>query len=142
MAGTTITMTKLKQIISLRKNGIALQVISKAVGISRNTVKKYLRLIEVKGYSFDVLIDKEEQELQALLEDPNSSGGARLDALKQLFPVLERELHRTGVNRWVLWGEYRPQASRRIQLFTILRPFKAMDGRRFGYHAPGAHCCR
>ena len=48
MAGKTINMSKLKQIIRLRSDGIALQTIAKAVDISRNTVKKYIRLIEWK----------------------------------------------------------------------------------------------
>ena len=43
MAGKTIIMSKLKQIIRLREGGVALQTIAKAVDISRNTVKKYLR---------------------------------------------------------------------------------------------------
>lgn len=107
MAGTTITMTKLKQIISLKNRGTALQTISKAVGVSRNTVKKYIRLIEVKGYSLQDLLDKEEEELQVLLEDPAHAGEPRLEALRLMFPAIERELQRTGVNRWILWGEYR-----------------------------------
>ena len=49
MAGKTINMSKLKQIIRLRSDGIALQTIAKAVDISRNTVKKYIRLIEDRG---------------------------------------------------------------------------------------------
>jgi response regulator of citrate/malate metabolism len=44
------------RILLQRSNGIALQTISKAVGISRNTVKKYLRLIEVKGFSHAELL--------------------------------------------------------------------------------------
>ncbi len=53
MAGKTITMSNLKQIIRLRRNGVSLQRISKDVGVSRNTVKKYLKLIEVKGLDYD-----------------------------------------------------------------------------------------
>jgi response regulator of citrate/malate metabolism len=49
MAGKTIIMSKLKQIIRLRRDRVPLQTIAKAVDTSRNTVKKYLRLIEVKG---------------------------------------------------------------------------------------------
>ena len=38
MAGKTIIMSKLKQIIRLREDGVALQTIAKAVDISRNTI--------------------------------------------------------------------------------------------------------
>lgn len=107
MAGSTIIMSKVKQIIRLRKNGIALQTIAKGIGISRNTVKKYLRLIEIKGYSYQELLDKEDEQLERLLADPDQTSQARYESLSQMFPYLEKELHRTGVNRWILWGEYK-----------------------------------
>jgi response regulator of citrate/malate metabolism len=46
MAGKTITMSKLKQIIRLRDDGVALQTIAEAVDISRNTVKKILATVK------------------------------------------------------------------------------------------------
>lgn len=109
MAGKTIIMSKLKQIIRLRKEGLALQTIAKAVDISRNTVKKYLRLIEVKEFNADDLLQMEDNALDALLHDPDPADEARLASLAALFPYFERELLRTGVTRWVLWGEYRQQ---------------------------------
>lgn len=100
-------MSKVKQIIRLRENGVALQTIAKGLGISRNTVKKYLRLIEIKGYSYQDLLNKEDEQLEALLADPDQISQARYEALTQMFPYLEKELLRTGVNRWILWGEYK-----------------------------------
>ncbi len=99
MAGKTVTMSKVKQIIRLRKNGVALQTIAKGVGISRNTVKKYLKLIEVKGYSFEELLSKEDEQLEALLSDPDEISQERYKTLEALFPYIEKELRRTGVNR-------------------------------------------
>jgi transposase len=109
MAGKTITMSTLKQIIRLRNNGVALQTIAKAVNTSRNTVKKYIRLIEVKGISYDELLQMEDTALEALLQDPDPEDQARLESLSRLFPYFEKELSRTGVTRWVLWGEYKQQ---------------------------------
>jgi transposase len=109
MAGKTITMNKLKQIIRLRKEGVALQTIAKAVDISRNTVKKYLRLIEIKELSAEELLQLQDHALDALLQDPDPADEMRLTALSTMFPYFERELLRTGVTRWVLWGEYRQQ---------------------------------
>jgi DNA-binding CsgD family transcriptional regulator len=45
MAGKTIFMRKLKQILLQSSKGIALQTISKAIGISGNTIQKYLRMV-------------------------------------------------------------------------------------------------
>ncbi len=109
MAGKTIIMSKLKQIIRLRKEGVALQTIARAVSISRNTVKKYLRLIEVKGLEPTTLLQMEDTALEALLDDPDPEEQERLGSLEELFPYFERELTRTGVTRWVLWGEYKQQ---------------------------------
>lgn len=109
MAGQTINMGRLKQIIRLRGNGVALQTIAKAVNISRNTVKKYLRLIEIKQLDFNDLLDMEDSALEALLQDPGVSDPGRYQLLSPLFPYFEKELARTGVTRWVLWGEYKMQ---------------------------------
>lgn len=107
MAGQTITMTQLKQIIRLRNNGAALLTIAKAVKISRNTVKKYLRLIEVKKLNTQDLLVMDDTALEALLQDPEPSDVARYQNLCDQFPHFEKELKRTGVTRWVLWGEYK-----------------------------------
>lgn len=109
MAGKSIMMSKFKQILLQRSNGISLQTISKTLDISRNTVKKYLRLIEVRGYDPAELLDMSDEGLDALLEEPDESAAARQTSLEELFPYFEQELQRTGVNRSVLWGEYRLQ---------------------------------
>ena len=107
MAAKPIPMSKVKQIIRLRNNGVALQTIAKGVGLARNTVKKYLRLIEVNGYSYEALLAKEDETLELLLADPDQVSAARYDALVGMFPYIEKELPRTGVTRWILWGEYK-----------------------------------
>ncbi len=107
MAGKTITMSNLKQIIRHRDNGMALQTISKTLGIARNTVKKYLQLIDSKGLGYDELLVKSDEELDALLADPDQKSDQRQQEIESFLPYMESELKRTGVNRWVLWGEYR-----------------------------------
>jgi transposase len=107
MAGKTITMSNLKQIIRHRDNGMALQTISKTLGISRNTVKKYLQLVDSKALTYGELLIKSDEELDALLADPDQKSEQRQQELISFFPFMESELKRTGVNRWVLWGEYR-----------------------------------
>ncbi len=65
MAGKTIIMSTLKQILPLRTNGVALQAIAKAVALSRNTVKKYLRLIGVKELESAALLSDAEADCVA-----------------------------------------------------------------------------
>lgn len=109
MAGKTIIMSKVKQIVRLRANGVALQTIARAVDISRNTVKKYLRLIEVKMLGYNELLLMDDTILDALMQDPGVLDDRRFASLSTLFPYFEKELPRVGVTRWVLWGEYRLQ---------------------------------
>src|SRR5580692_11273189 len=109
MAGKTIMMSKLKQILLQRSNGIPLQTISKTLDLSRNTVKKYLRLIDVRGYDPGELMEMSEDALEALLDEPDEPTAERQRSLEELFPYFEQELQRTGVNRGVLWSEYRRQ---------------------------------
>ena len=107
MAGKTIIMSKVKQILQLRAGGVALQTIAKAVDASRNTVRKYLRLIEVKQLDPQQLLAMDDEALEALFLDPDPEDQARLQTLTSLFPYFDEELARTGVTRWVLWGEYK-----------------------------------
>jgi transposase len=109
MAGKTIMMSKLKQILLQHSNGISLQTISKTLELSRNTVKKYLRLIDVRGYDPAELLEMSEEALETLLDESDESTAERQRSLEELFPYFEQELQRTGVNRGVLWSEYRQQ---------------------------------
>lgn len=107
MAGKTIIMSKLKQVLRLRGNGTPLQTIAKASGLSRNTVKKYLRLFEIKNIGQEELLEMDDEMIEALVKEPEPQDELRYESLAALFPMMEKELTRTGVNRWVLWGEYK-----------------------------------
>lgn len=107
MAGTILEMSKVKQIIRLRENGVALQRIARSLDISRNTVKKYLRLIEVKGYENQKLLSMEDMALEQMLSGPSQVSEKRYQVLEELFPYFAEELKRNGVTRWILWGEYK-----------------------------------
>src|SRR5690625_2201746 len=107
MAGKPISMSNLKQIVRLRQKGVAFQRIAKATGTSRNTVKRYLKLIEIKGLSFSDILSSEDHEAEKLLADPREVSNDRYKELSTLFPYIRKELDRVGVNRWILWGEYK-----------------------------------
>ena len=109
MAAKRIGMSIIKQIIRLRQPGAKLQTIAKAVGPSRNTIKKYLRLIEAKGFNYEDLLKKDDNELELLLSNPGVKSGHRFEDLQKLFPYFKKELKRTGATRWALWGEYKLQ---------------------------------
>lgn len=107
MSGETISMIKLKQIFLHRRNGMALEAIAKAMVTSRNTVKKYIRLSQLKGLSIEELALMEDYQLEQIFAEPVVTSKSRYENLEGLFNWMELELKRTGVTRWILWGEYK-----------------------------------
>ena len=90
MAGKLLNMSKVKQIIRLKENGVALQTISKSLGISRNTVKKYLRLIEARNYPIQELLAKENEELEPCYQTRIKHLKPDMRTWKRCSPTLKR----------------------------------------------------
>lgn len=107
MANKSKTMLEVKQIVSLFINGYSKREIASRVVVSRNTVRKYLTLIRSRGYSYVEFLKLDDTAIDNLLSDPGSTDHGQVQGLEQFFPYMEKELRRTGVNRWVLWEEYK-----------------------------------
>ena len=107
MANKSKTMIEVKQIIQLYQSGKSKRDIARVVGISRNTVKKYLHLIKARGYSYKEFLDLDDQSIYEVLKEDHSKNKKGPVELEQFFPYMEKELRKTGVNRWVLWEEYK-----------------------------------
>lgn len=88
MANRTKPMDLINQIKLLKELGYGSKTIARELGMSKNTVKKYL------------------------IEDdqpPGDQAVYRKDSLFDFFPYCRKELNRKGVTRQILWGEYRSQ---------------------------------
>lgn len=107
MSQKPIAMEQLKQILQLKQDGISVREIARRTGISRNSVRKYLELLnegtDELHFSNKELADK------AYHNDALQHGTLRLQQLIQHFPVASSELGKTGVTRWLLWQEYLQQ---------------------------------
>lgn len=101
MAQKPIAMEQLKQVLQLQTDGIGIREIARRVGISRNSVRKYLSVLSSDGD----LSDKELAE-QAYSNDLPELDSERLDNLRAHFNEAEAELKKTGVTRELLWKEY------------------------------------
>lgn len=104
----TIVMSVLKQIIRQWCADTPVKAISRHTGVARNTVKSYLKLIASRQFSCKQLLSMEDHELEALFYQ-GSDADPRYSALLRQLPYFAKELKRTGVNRHVLWEEYRQQ---------------------------------
>lgn len=108
MASTPIAMSTLKQIIRLKQQGKSLKQIVRICQTSRNTVRKYVALSDQSSFTADELLNMDDQALELALLPVDSKGrDDRYQVLVAQQEYYQEELRRTGVNRWVLWSEYR-----------------------------------
>ena len=63
MAGKTKTMTQIRKIIQSAQHGWSIREIARNTGMSRNTVKRYLRRIAEQGYTSDGVMTLDDKEL-------------------------------------------------------------------------------
>ena len=94
MAQKPIAMEQLKQVLQLKTDGIGIREIARRVGISRNSVRKYLSILDAG----EVQSDKDLAH-RAYSNDLLELDAERLDKLKSHFTTVEAELKRTGVTR-------------------------------------------
>lgn len=102
-------MTILRQIIRLRAENYSQRAITRYLGIARNTVGKYLKLIEVSGLDCNDLLALSDQDLDELFSpDPKGPNKPEnYEYLLSLFPEFEKELKKVGVTKLLLWAEYK-----------------------------------
>lgn len=108
MAQKTVIMSLIKQVQQLKKEGVAIKEIVRRVGLSRKTVKKYLRRLEDIPLQADDSEKTTDQELAAIVYN-NDTAPTRSKREKELldhFEYAKKELHKTGVTRQLLWMEY------------------------------------
>lgn len=107
MANKRKTMLTVRQIIQMIRSGISKRAISEQLGISRTTVKKYLSFVKQTGLSNEEFLSLDDKTINDLLIANPPKEKAQFTELITMFPVFEKELRRVGVNRWVLWEEYK-----------------------------------
>lgn len=109
MAGKTKIMSEVKQILRQHYQGRSKKSISRDIGVSKNTVRRYLDLAQGSGVSYEHLLSMNDQELELLLQRKIKVDRKHLLDLIEIFPVYQKELEKTGVTLYLLWGEYRQQ---------------------------------
>src|SRR5687767_3269000 len=112
MAAKATQMEQLKQIFRLKQEGFSISAIMRYTGISRPTIRKYLKRIS------NVSEDHQAPEISdaALAQtvynnDTTELKAERYAVLLQHFIYAEAELGKTGVTRQLLWLEYKEQHS-------------------------------
>jgi transposase len=100
-------MHKLKQIIRLYGQGKGTKSIHGMVGVSRNTIKKYLQIFHASGISYDKFFKLSDSELSSMFEVTKSSQPTQRQlVLEAMLPSLCKQLKRKGVTREQLHKQY------------------------------------
>jgi transposase len=107
MSGITITMSQLKQILRLLSQSYPLKAIQRQSGVSRNTIKGYIRTLEAKGLSIENAMMLEEHQLDHLLRSPTKYEAARYEAFLSRLDYFQDELRKPHVTKQILWEEYK-----------------------------------
>lgn len=108
MANTTLSMSKIRQLLRLHAQGRSKLQIAEQTGISRNTLKKYLKEFISSGLSFTEINELSDKDLESLFVKPEDKPiNDKLRTLFNLFPSIDKELKRKGVTRSLLWEEYK-----------------------------------
>ena len=106
MANKPIAMHLIRKIYRLHAKGINKLKMSRRLNISRNTVKKYLRFLDVYRFTPAQIQELSDQELSELFH-AQAQKPAKVQQLERYFPYVDKELRRVGVTRHRLWQEYK-----------------------------------
>lgn len=103
MAQKQIVMEQLKQILQLKNDGVGIREICRRIGISRNSVRKYLHRLDIG--------EVEQSDNKQLAEAAYTGEAFKRDTLRhqqlmRYLPEAKKELSKTGVTRQLLWQEY------------------------------------
>lgn len=113
MAGKPKPMSQIKQLLILHQQGKGIKTIARCLGMSKNTVKAYLAkydalVTQSPMDSADSLSKLESVELEAKFHPGNPAyKQERYEQFKNHISYYLKELGRTGVNKRLLWEEYR-----------------------------------
>ena len=108
MSNKPIKMNRLRQIIRLYCQGTGIKTIHGMVGISRNTIKKYVRVWHKLGITHEEFSAKSDSELAVLFTTTvaKTAGNPRMQVLERMLPEISKRLKKKGVTREMLHAEY------------------------------------
>ena len=96
MAGKRIDIMDLKQLITLKKQGVSNRKAAQILQLSRNTVNDYTRLLEGLNYSYEGLLALEDRVLKELCAPQSEVSQERYEELASYFDYFLTELKKPG----------------------------------------------
>lgn len=105
-------MNKIKQILRCYAHGMGLKSISSVLSVSRNTVRRYVRIYQECGVSLEHLLTMQEEHLRDMLFGSNErvhTPTHKEVTLQELLPEYAKRLCRKDQTKAILYNEYRLQ---------------------------------
>ena len=96
MAGKRIETMDLRQMITLKKQGLSNRKIAPLLQISRNTVNSYTQVFESLNNNYDYLLALDDLSLQELCAPESEVSADRYEALASQFEYFAAELKKPG----------------------------------------------
>ena len=109
MANKSISMSKIRQILRLHSQGESNLAIYRLTGVSRNTLKKYIRdynTLNLNMIEIEDLSDHDLEELFTQFKPHRQNRSGKAQELYALFPEIDKQLKRKGITQQLMWEEY------------------------------------
>jgi transposase len=107
MSNNLIKMTKIRSILRLYTQGVSKKTISEKAGVTRNTVKKYIRQFIAMNKPLEELDQASDSELEEIFSiKEQREPKKRMADLIAIFPEVEKALKRKGMTKEKVWKEY------------------------------------
>ena len=127
MANKKIDMLHLKQLLRLYTQGLSKVKISKQLGLSRNTVKKYISLFQEHRFTYEELSELSSEEIEDLFDTTILEPDGKEKILENYFPYVTKELKKNRCYPVYSLGRISGKISRQLLLFTVLPFISAME---------------
>ena len=108
MAGKTIDMSRIKQLLQLKKLGLSNRQIAKELKISRDKTNEYVRMAELDSLDIDALLRLDDPVLEKRFHPGNPAySDSRMETFLELLPDFVEQLSHKHVTRQLVWEEYK-----------------------------------
>lgn len=107
MAGKTKEMSKIKQLLLLKKDGVSNRKAARLLGMNKETANTYVNKAMADKLGIDGLLALDDPVLEYRLKGGNPAySDHRFEVFRQLLPYLQEEMKRKHVTLKLLWQEY------------------------------------
>ena len=131
MTKKRVAMRNIREVLRLKLDlKYSDQQVSHSVRVARSTIRKYLQRAQDAGLTWPLPPDLDDLQLEAALFGPRDRTTSATPTLPD-WAQIDRELHRKGVTRRLLWEEHRRQHPDSVQYSTFAeqyRKWKAQSG--------------